>query len=185
MNSKNEIQQNSPSSRKLESIKRDNMGNFTVLMVFLYFTSLFISLQFFQIVDLSLYAFFRLNLLFIGVSFLIPIYFYRKKLSMSFYEYTLINILSIGPFLCTLCLIFNFIFSGNSYVESYAIVEKKREGSNVVLTLEGNHYSDKEYLRTISDFESAGSIGGAKQLHIQFSDGLFGIRIIEEKRLNN
>ena len=128
MNSKNEIQQNSPSSRKLESIKRDNMGNFTVLMVFLYFISLFVSLQFFQIIDLGLYEFFRLNLLFIGISFLIPIYLYRKKLSISFYEYTLINILSIGPFLCTLCLIFNFIFSGNSYVENYTIVEKKREG---------------------------------------------------------
>lgn len=152
-------------------------------MVILYFVSLFISIQFFQITDLSLYEFFRLNLLFIGISFLIPIYLYRKKLKMSFYEYTLINILSIGPFLCSLCLILNFLFSGSSYLETHPIVSKKREGSQVILTLENKQYKEEKYLRTISDFENAGSIGNAKQLQIQFSDGLFGIRIIEEKRL--
>lgn len=159
------------------------MNNFTVFMVILYFVSLFISIQFFKIIDLSLYKFFRLNLLFIGISFLIPIHFYRKKLSMSFYEYTLINILSIGPFLCALCLILNFLFSGEVYVESYAIVNKERKGSQVLFSLENEEYKEKEYLRTINDYEDVGSIGNANQLNIQFSDGLFGIRIIEGKRL--
>lgn len=152
-------------------------------MVILYFVSLFISIQFFQIVDLSLYEFLRLNFLFIGISFLIPIYLYRKKLSMSFYEYTLINILSIGPFLCTLCLIVNFFFSGETYTESFAIVNKERVGNQVIFTLENEQYEGKEYLRTIYDYEDVGRIGSANQLQIQFSDGLFGIRIIEGKRL--
>lgn len=159
------------------------MSNFTIFMVILYFVSLFISIQFFKITDLSLYEFFRLNFLFIGISFLIPIYLYRKKLSMSFYEYTLINILSIGPFLCSLCLIVNFFFSGESYTESYAIANKEREGNQVVFSLENEQYKEKYYLRTIYDYEDAGPIGSPNQLEIQFSDGLFGIRIIEEKRL--
>lgn len=152
-------------------------------MVILYFVSLFISIQLFQLIDLSLYKFFRLNFLFIGIAFLIPIYLYRKKLSMSFYEYTLINILSIGPFLCTLCLILNFLFSSEVYTESYAIVDKERTGNQLVFSLENEQYKEKEYLRTIYDYEDAGPIGSAKQLEIQFSDGLFGIRIIEGKRL--
>jgi hypothetical protein len=75
------------------------------------------------------------------------------------------------------------MFSGAVYSETYEIVDKKREGSKVVLTLENNQYEEKYYLRTISDLENAGSIGSASQLQIQFSDGLFGIRMIEGKQL--
>lgn len=102
---------------------------------------------------------------------------------MSFYEYTLINILAIGPLLCTLCLVINFAFKGDVYSETYEIAQKNRDRNFIVLRLKDDIYEDKAYLRTISDLENTGAIGSGNRLKIQFSDGLFGIRIIEKKEL--
>ena len=104
---------------------------------------------------------------------------------MSFYEYILNNFLAIGPFLCALFLIVNFIFSGESYWESYNIINKKREGDYVILTLEESQYSNKKYLRKFSYFDYPILTNDFNKLHIQFSDGLFGIRIIEDRLLTN
>jgi hypothetical protein len=49
--------------------------------------------------------------------------------------------------------------------------------------LEGGQYEDEDYLRVIYDKDFP-NIKGTSEYSIKFSDGYFGLRVIEEKSSN-
>lgn len=163
--------------------KDDNMGTFHVLMVVSFFVSIFIILYQYPLADITILEFFKLICLLIGVSFLIPIKLYRKKLTMSIYEYIISNIISFTPVACALFFILNISFRGAMYEESYKIVHMERGDEKIVFTLENDQYADRVFLRSIHDKEVYEKEGN-QYLSIYLSDGLFGMRIIEKKKLH-
>lgn len=163
--------------------REDNMDSFQIIMVICFFASALQSLIYFQKMDLSLFGLVKFYCLFLGLSFLIPISLYRSKLTMSFYEYVIFNIISIAPGLLAVLFTINASFSSSPYVESYRIITMDHTEFKSVYTLENDAYKEKEYLRSINDKDEV-EISGNEFLSIYFSDGLFGLRLIEKKELH-
>lgn len=162
---------------------KDNMDSFNSLMVVGFFAASVIIIALFKQLDLSLPGLLKLYCLILGISYLIPVRFYRKKLTMSLYEYILFNILGFTPLIISLIFLLNIGFSGAPYTETHKISSKVKQHSVVTYLLENDVYADKAYLRTIDHMEMV-EIRGSEYLTITFSKGLFGIRIIEKKTLH-
>lgn len=161
----------------------DNMESFNILMVVSFFMASFYVFHSFFSLDIDLFNLLQFYCLFIGLGFLIPIKLYRKKLTMSFYEYLLFNLLSFSPVLIALFFFVNNSFKGGTYVETYNIAHYELNEYGAVYTLEKGQYKDKTYLRSVNQNNNAEVLGNSK-LSIYFSDGLFGLRIIENKVLH-
>lgn len=159
----------------------DNMEAITLIGVIAYFASCFFIVYIFQSLDISVFGMFQLFCFFVGASFLIPIKLYRKKLTMSIYEYIILNVITVAPVLSSLMLIINILFAGDSYKEHYSITSSYMDGTQVYYTLENNAYADKPYLRTINKNELA-EFKGTNNIELTFKDGLFGIRKIVSKK---
>lgn len=166
--------------KKIVVPEKDNMGCFTTIMVTSFFPSSITVLMVFRILDLTKFQFLQLFALILAISFFIPIRLYRKKLTISFYEYTIFNFISITPMLLALIFSLNIIFTGNTYVETYSIVKREPSKYQYVYTLADNQYEDKKYLRTIYS-NNYPNITGFSKYSIYFQDGMFGIRVIEKK----
>lgn len=162
--------------------KKDHMDTFHLVMVSVYFISCILLLNTFSQIELSFFELIQLYCLFLGLSFLVPIKLYRKALTISYYEYLFFNILSVAPVLIFLTFEINEQFKGETYIETYPIINKKGSESKTVFTLEGNAYKNQEYMRSISNKENI-EIMGSQHLAIYLSDGFLGIRIIEKKRI--
>lgn len=166
-----------------ETESNDNMSFVHAFMVLGYFVSCFLLLNYFPNAEMSIGGLFKLFCLLIGLSFLVPIKLYRKKLTMSMYEYIFLNVLGISTLGCALFFILNDSFSGQSYEETYRITEIERQHKSYVFSLEDNAYEDQEYIRTMKDKDNYEKLGN-QFFTLQFADGLFGIRVIENKRLH-
>ena len=171
------------SFEEIDLPREDNMERFQIIMVICFFMSALQSLIYFQKMDLSLLGLIKLYSLFLGLSFLLPISLYRIKLTISFYEYIIFNVISIAPGLLAILFTLNASFSSPPYVESYKIVTMEHTEFKSVYTLEKNAYQEKEYLRSINDKDKV-EISGNEFFSIHFSDGLFGLRIVEKKELH-
>lgn len=171
---------------KLEKIQReepDNMHAIHVLMVVVYFISSLIVLNAFLIADLNTFELIKLICLMLAISFLVPVKFYRRRLTISMYEYILLNLIGISPFFMALFLGGNWTFRGDSYEESYRIEQMIRDEKSMILVLEDDAYAEREFLRTLNpneEFEKEGT----ENYSIFFADGPLGIRFIEGKRLH-
>lgn len=163
--------------------KKDNMEGIQVLMVLIFFFSCFTVLYHFFKMDLSIYELIKFYSLFLGISFLIPISLYRKKLTMSIYEYLFINFLAFSPMFLGGTFYLNSQFKHAKYKETYRIINTDVSELSISYTLEGNAYEDRKFLRSINDKDNV-VVKGKNYLTIYFSDGLFGIRIIESKELH-
>lgn len=161
----------------------DNMGWLHIAMVLAYFLSIAVILNGYPVVDLTLYEFFQMLCLMLAITFLIPLKLYRKKLTMSIYEYIILNFIGLTPFLCASFLLANEGMKGNNYEESYKIIHIERVEKSTVFTLENDQYQERPYLRTIYDSETFVKTG-IDSLGILFSKGGLGVRIIERKRLH-
>jgi len=167
----------------IELPEEDNMDRFQIVLIGIFFLSCFACLTMFYSLDLSLFGLFKLLCLFIGISFLVPISLYRKKFTMSFYEYIIFSAISIAPAMLTLTLFTNIALKSPSYVENYKIEHIEHTSIRSIYTLENNAYHEKVYLRSIGNKDEV-VVNGSSKFSIIFSDGLFGIRIIEGKQLD-
>ncbi|MEQ8623367.1 MAG: hypothetical protein RJQ00_11690 [Vicingaceae bacterium] len=102
---------------------------------------------------------------------------------MSYYEYVFINFLGLAPLLLLFSLGINMAFKGDSYTETYRIVDSISTNGNMTYVLEDNKYESYEHVRSI-DLTKEVDIEGNTFLSIQFSDGLLGIRLIEKHRVH-
>ncbi len=178
-----EIEKKSRIAGKIYIPKKDNMENFQVIMVLIFFFSSFVVLKHFFELDVSLFELLKFYCLFLGISFLIPLSLYRKKFTISIYEYLIFNFISFSPLLLGCIFFLNTIFKSAEYSETYRIMDTEVSELNILYTLEGNAYKGRKFLRSISDKDEV-EIKGKKNLTIYFSDGLFGIRVVERKELN-
>jgi len=163
--------------------RKDNMDSFQIIMILSFFAAVIQILACFQKLDLSLFNLIKSYSLFLGLSFLIPISLYRKRLTMSFYEYIIYNIITIAPGVLAILFTLNASFSSPTYTEKYKIITTEHTEFKTTYTLENNTYKDKEYLRSINDKDEV-EISGHEFLSIHFSDGLFGIRLVIKKELH-
>ena len=99
---------------------------------------------------------------------------------MSFYEYVIFNIISFAPTSIVLLFILNLTLHSSPYIETYKIVDFEPFDDKYIFHLEDGQYLDDEYLRTIYD-DNFPKIEGTSQYSIKFTDGYFGLRVIEEK----
>lgn len=133
-------------------------------------------------VDMGILGLFKLFCFMVGASFLIPIKIYRKRLTMSIYEYIIFNIITIAPIFCSSFFVLNNVFASDTYVESYKVINIKVDHGNSFYILENEQYKEKEYLRTINNSDVS-DVKGSDSLKIYFSDGLFGLREIRKKEV--
>jgi hypothetical protein len=152
-------------------------------MVVAYFVSCFLILSYFPDAVLDLSDLLKLFCLIIAISFLVPIKLYRKWLTMSMYEYIFLNVLGISTLGCALFFVLNDSFKGEAYEETYKIVAIERVHKAYVFSLEGEAYEDQVYLRTIKDNETYEKLGN-EYLSLSFANGLFGVKVVENKRLH-
>lgn len=157
-------------------------GGFAVLMVAGYFISALIILSNFPYLDMSAIQLLKLFSLFLALSFLIPISLYRRRIALSYYEYLFFNFLCFAPFFIVITFQLNEIFKGNTYIESYQIIERKVGENQTIFTLQDQAYEEKEYMRTIKNDDNL-EISGSDYYALYLSDGLLGIRIIEKKKI--
>lgn len=159
------------------------MSNVHVVMVLGYFISCMLIYSLFLDAVMSKMSLLKLFFVLAAISFLIPIKLYRKWLTMSMYEYVFFNILGLTTISCALFFVLNASFKGQPYEESYKIVNIERQGKAFLFDLEHDQYKEEEYLRTIRDKDPYYR-NGNEFFSITFSDGLFGVRIVENKRLH-
>jgi len=168
---------------KIEREEPDNMHVVHVSMVVIYFGSCLIVLNAFLAADLNTFELIKLICLMLGLSFLIPIKLYRRKLTMSMYEYILLNLIGISPLFLALFFSGNWLFKGDIYEESYVIQDMVWHDKTMVIELEDQIYDDREFLRSLKpneEFEKEGT----ENYSIYFADGPLGIRFIEGKKLH-
>lgn len=166
----------------LNKRKEDNMENFTYVMILAYFGALFYIIQTFPYLDLKKIELLRFYCLFLAIGFLLPLKLYRKKFTMSIYEYLIFNILTFASSTFALFLILNASITVQKPIETYKIEQVKRIDGYTIYTLENNAYQEKEYLRKINDIDLV-TAKGENYLKIHFKKGLFGIRSIDRKEL--
>ncbi len=163
--------------------KDDNMDPITIAAILVYFGSCIYLISTFGEIDLPFVGLSKMLCLFFGLSLLIPIKWYRKRLTISVYEFIIFNLIAVAPVLCSFVLIINSSITGDSYIETYKIEKYEVTERTVFLVLEDNAYEDKKYLRTVNLGDEI-SPGKNEFISIRFSDGLFGIRLIKSKRIH-
>jgi len=131
-------------------------------------------------IDISNFGLFRLLALATALCFFIPIRLFRKKYTMSFYEYAIFNIISFAPTSIVLVFILTLTFNSSPYIETYQISSFEPFEKKYIFNLADGQYQDDEYLRTIYD-DNFTNIRGTSKYSIKFSDGYFGLRVILEK----
>lgn len=102
-------------------------------------------------------------------------------------ELAVYNFVGIAALACGLFLMSNFIFRGNTNVESHKIVAIKKEfegfepGKNHV-TLEGGAYDQFTYLLNYNQW-SWDELDQAEEIQVETANGLFGYKVILNKKL--
>lgn len=175
--------ENKNSLKKLDLPKKDYMSLIVGWSIFIYFFSAIIVLSNYSYYVLRIINLFQFFCFFLAIAFLIPIRYYRKKLNMSYYEYILINLLGIAPFLLMLTLGINRAFKGEPYVETYEIVKTTSTNGSMTYILENAHYQEYEHVRTI-DLSKDVIIEGNTFFSIYFTDGILGIKMVEQQRVH-
>lgn len=166
-----------------KKLEKDNMSYIHAFMVLGYFVSCFLILSYFPKAVIDFEGLLKLFCLIIALSFIVPIKLYRKWLTMSMYEYIFLNLLGISTLGCALFFVLNESFRGEPYEETYKIESIERVHKAFVFNLEDAAYDQEVYLRTIKDKEQFEKTGN-KYLSLTFAEGLFGVRVIENKRLH-
>lgn len=167
---------------KIKVEKGDNMAGLTYLAVMIYFGSCGYIISTNSYFDLTLFGYLKIFCFFIGLAFLIPVRIYRKKYTMSIYEYIIINFIAIAPILSAGFLMSNQLFVSDISTECYEIVEKKNINGDIHFFLKDDVYADKPYLRTIKNRDKFVRYG-TDNYCIEFKNGWFGLRTIESKSL--
>ncbi len=169
-----------PLNKKLVVEKDDNMSFLAVFSAVTFIGSMLFFVVNIHKIDISNFGLFRLLAITTALWFFIPIKLYRKIFTMSFYEYVIFNIISFAPTSIVLLFILNLTLHSSPYIEIYKIVDFEPFDDKYIFHLEDGQYLDDEYLRTIYD-DNFPKIEGTSQYSIKFTDGYFGLRVIEEK----
>lgn len=169
---------------KIEVPRRDNMGLIYRLTPFCFLGGVlfFASLNHYFILDLMDYA----KLFFCTYLFLlaIPIKFYRKYLTISFYEFFILNLVSVTPLLLMLIFSLNYFIQIDETTETFP-VEKVRYNQKYmkrIVTLKNYKHADFEAFRTIYDWNSF-SNRSHNEYVIRYTTGVFGIKMYQHQIL--
>lgn len=178
LSKQNKIEPSNSVQPRLKVDKQDNMDVIHIIMTFTWFACNLYIFSEFPHLDLSILGLFKLIFVCIGISFFIPIKFYRKKLTMSFYEYLFINLLALGPLFTVCSFYMNETFGSVPYTEKHLIVDSRQTNNGTLFELENHAYQDKVYLRKVNASYRVNK-KDSLYLNIQLIDGLLGFRVIE------
>lgn len=166
---------------KLEK-ETDNMSKIHVLMVLMYFAGLFLILFYYSLTFLTLNGLLKIFAVILTASFVVPIKLYRLRYSMSFYEYTIGNILSLSPLLCGLILLLNFHFSSEVVTEVHKIKNLSKQNNTILLQLENDAYEEESFVRSFDEAEFSANFS-SDSLELHLANGLFGYKVLKKRKL--
>ncbi|MDA9782959.1 hypothetical protein N9B55_00955 [Vicingaceae bacterium] len=169
-----------PLKKKFVVEKDDNMSFLAVFSAITFIGSILFFVVNIHKIDISNFGLFRLLAITTALWFFIPIKLYRKIFTMSFYEYVIFNIISFAPTSIVLLFILNLALNSSPYIETYTISSFEPFDDKYIFHLVDEQYEDDEYLRTIYG-DNFPKIEGTSEYSIKFSDGYFGLRVIEDK----
>jgi hypothetical protein len=160
---------------------KDNMGNVHVVMTLALFVGLFLLVNYASETVISVWGITKIVVGIFAVSLLVPIKWYRKKFTMSVYEFFLINLLGYAPLFSGLFFFTNHIGSNNFHIETYKIksIEMGRYFSS--MQLENDTLSEYAIL-TAFDSRDSTYYKGRSTARYEFMDGLWGLKVILDKR---
>ncbi len=160
---------------------KDNMSSIHVLMTLALFIGLFLLVNFASETVISIWGITKIIAGIFAITLLIPIKWYRKRFTMSIYEFFLISLLGYSPLLAGLFFFTNHIGSDNFHVETYNIesIEMSRYFSTI--HLENDTLSEYAILTAFDSRDSA-FYKGRSTARYEFKDGLWGLKIMLDKR---
>ncbi len=160
---------------------KDNMGNVHVVMTLAFFIGLFLLVNFASETVISIWGITKVVVGIFAISLLVPIKWYRKKLTMSIYEFFLISLLGYAPLFGGLFFFTNHIGSDNFHVETYNIesIEMSRYFSTIHLE---NDTLEEYAILTAFDSRDSAYYKGRSTARYEFKDGLWGLKIVLDKR---
>ena len=138
-----------PLAKKLVIEKQDNMSFMAIFAAISFIASIIFFIVIIHKIDISNFGLFRLLAITAALWFLVPIKWYRKKYTMSFYEYVIFNIISFAPTSVVLLFILNLTFNSSPYIETYPISDYDIYEKEYIFHLANGQYAEDEYLRTI------------------------------------
>jgi hypothetical protein len=161
--------------------KKDNMGGIHVLMVLALFVGLGMMVSIGSITVITVWGITKIFAFVLAISLLIPIKWYRKKLTMNIYEYFLLSLLGYAPFITGLFFGINYYNRANFHVETYSIqsIERGKFYSDIHL----NNDTLSEYpLLTSFDDRDSNFYKGRSKMRYEFEEGGLGLKILLDKR---
>lgn len=158
------------------------MSKIHVLMVLMYFAGLFLILFYYSLTFLTLNGLLKIFAVILTASFVVPIKLYRLRYSMSFYEYTIGNILSLSPLLCGLILLLNFHFSSEVVTEVHKIKNLSKQNNTILLQLENDAHEEESFVRSFDEAEFSANFS-SDSLELHLANGLFGYKALKKRKL--
>jgi hypothetical protein len=164
-----------------KEVEKDNMETIHILMALALFIGLGLIITFATSTVITIWGITKIFAFVLAISLLIPIKWYRKKLTMNVYEFFLLSLLGYAPIITGLFFTLNFTTRSNYHVETYTIqsIEKGKYYSDVHLK---NDTLSEYSLLTSYDTRESNFYLGRKTMRYEFEDGGFGLKILVDKR---
>lgn len=159
----------------------DNMGTIHVIMSVSLFVGLFLLIKFATVTVITTWSISKIFAGVLAISLLVPIKWYRKKLTMNVYEFFLIGLLGYAPLLTGTYFATNFLTSSNEHSEIYKIEQVEMHTFYSDLKLENDTLSEYALL-TCFDSRDSSLYKGRTKAKYTFEDGGLGLKILVDKR---
>jgi hypothetical protein len=166
---------------KKTPVKKDNMGPIHLLMTVTFFIGLFLITNYATVTVISTWSITKIFAGILAISLLIPIKWYRKKLTINIYEFFLLGLLGYAPFLTGIYFATNYFTRGNEHVETYKIEQVEMHTFFSDLILENDTLNEYALL-TCFDSRDSGLYKGRTKAKYTFEDGGLGLKILVDKR---
>ena len=161
--------------------RKDNMESIHIIMVLAFFIGLGMIVIFASETVISIWGITKIFSFLLAITLLIPIKWYRKKLTMNVYEFFLLSLLGYAPFLTGLFFTVNYLNQSNFHVEKYPIesIERGIYFSDIILK---NDTLSEYAILTSFDNRDSTFYKGRKQMRYEFKHGGLGLKILLDKR---
>lgn len=160
---------------------KDNMGPVHILMSLGLFIGLFFIINFATVTVISTWSITKIFAGVLAISLLVPIKWYRKKLTMNIYEFFLLGLLGYAPLITGTFFAANYFTSSNEHSEVYKIEQVEMSTFYSDLILENDTLNEYALL-TCFDSRDSSLYKGRTKAKYTFEDGGFGLKILIDKR---
>lgn len=133
---------------------------------------------------LNLIDFFKIFICTYLLLIAIPIKVYRKKFTISFYEFFIFNFILTTPAILLIIFSLNYFIVIDHSTETYPVERVRYYGKSSmrIVTLKNKQYIDNEAMRTIYNWNEHEFVSN-RLYEISYATGIFGIKMYEFQKL--